>query len=147
MNRVHYQQFSDIPSDQLYSILKLRQDVFIIEQNCIYSDIDNYDQKAEHLLYFEGDTLIGYSRLLPPGIKYPEASIGRIISNPDFRRKGIGRTVVSDSIQILQDASCKAIRIEAQAHLQKFYSEFGFKPDGSVYDLDGIPHLEMVLSK
>ena len=101
MNRVHYQQFSSIPSDQLYKILKLRQDVFIIEQNCIYSDIDNYDQKAQHLLYFEDDNLIGYSRLLPPGIKYPEASIGRIISNPEFRGKGIGKTVVGDSIQIL----------------------------------------------
>jgi ElaA protein len=144
MKQICYESFADIPASLLYEILKLRQDVFIIEQQSIYEDIDRLDQSSHHILFLEGDQLAAYSRILPAGMKYEEASVGRIIVAPGFRGKGIGRELVRQSVSHLRKTYSGAIRIEAQAHLQEFYREFQFRPEGNVYDMDGIPHIQMV---
>lgn len=137
--------FHDLTTEQLYKILKLRQDVFIIEQDCIYEDIDNLDQQSIHLLLMDGEKLAAYSRIVPADVKYNEPSIGRIISSSDYRRKGLGREIVKHSLNYLRDRGESVARIEAQAHLRDFYSSFGFEPEGEIYDLDGIPHIEMLI--
>ncbi|MCC5915055.1 MAG: GNAT family N-acetyltransferase [Balneolaceae bacterium] len=137
--------FDHLTSEQLYKVLKLRQDVFIIEQDCIYEDIDNLDQQSIHLLLMDGEKLAAYSRIVPADVKYSEPSIGRIISSSDYRRKGLGREIVQHSLNFLRDRGESVARIEAQAHLQDFYSSFGFEPEGEIYDLDGIPHIEMLI--
>lgn len=142
----YYNNFEDLSVNTLYKILKLRQEVFIIEQDCIYDDIDNYDQKCSHLLLINSSDLVSYARLVPKNIKYEEPSIGRIIVNPKYRGKGYGVDIVRKSIDLLKKDGAEAIRIEAQAYLTKFYRELGFEVDSDIYDLDGIPHLEMLLT-
>jgi ElaA protein len=146
MEWIYYDSFESIGAHHLYEILKLRQLVFIIEQNCIYEDIDDYDQTAAHLLLLKNGELAGYSRLLPPGKKYNEASVGRIVVSPDFRKLGYGKDVVTKSIEILKNQGHKNIRIEAQAYLKTFYSDLGFTEDSEIYPVDGIPHLQMILN-
>lgn len=141
-----YPAFKDIPAGRLYEVLKLRQDVFIIEQNCIYEDIDQLDQESRHLLLLdsENDTLCGYLRIVPPGKKFTEISIGRIVIEKIYRGQGLGKALIKKAVKILEEEKSPAIRIEAQAHLRQFYTQLGFIADSPPYDLDGIPHLEMV---
>lgn len=138
--------FDELTNVQLYDLLKLRQDVFIIEQNCIYPDIDGYDKKASHLLIYEHDELAAYSRIFPPDIKYnTETSIGRIIVSPKKRGGSLGKTLIEKSISYCITNYPKSdIRIEAQAKLKNYYSKFGFIGDSDVYPVDGIDHLQMV---
>ena len=142
----YFNNFEDLPVNTLYNILKLRQEVFIIEQDCIYDDIDDYDQKCSHLLLTNSSDIVSYARLVPKGVKYEEPSIGRIIVNPKYRGTGYGVDIVTTSIELLEEDGADAIRIEAQAYLTKFYRELGFVVDSDIYDLDGIPHLEMILT-
>jgi ElaA protein len=144
MNRVHFTSFSDIDVFTLYKILKLRQDVFIIEQNCVYDDIDNLDQISEHLLFMDGKELAGYSRIVPAGEKYKEVSLGRIIVQKTYRGQKTGRELIAEALQILKDRGENSVRIEAQLPLLNYYEEFGFIADGASYILDGIPHIEMI---
>ena len=144
MKWVYYEQFEDIPVRTLYDILKQRQDIFIIEQGCIYEDIDRLDLHSSHLVLFDEESLAGCSRLVPPGVKYDDISIGRIAISQDYRNRGLGKELVQRSIQIAESAGFKRIRIEAQTYLNKFYRELGFKSDGDEYILDGIPHREMI---
>ncbi|MEX0823035.1 MAG: GNAT family N-acetyltransferase [Balneolaceae bacterium] len=144
MNRVHFTSFSDIDVFTLYKILKLRQDVFIIEQNCVYNDIDNLDQKSEHLLLMDGEKLAGYSRIVPAGEKYKEVSLGRIIVQKKYRGQKTGRELIAESLQILKNRGENSVRIEAQLPLLNYYEEFGFLAEGDSYLLDGIPHIEMI---
>lgn len=145
MKWVYYKLFNNIPNHHLYELLKLRQDIFIVEQDCVYHDIDNYDQKSTHLLLLDGKKLAAYSRILPVGLKYEEASIGRIMVNPEYRGCGFGKKVVKKSVDILKGLGETKIRIEAQAHLQNFYFDLGFLDDSEIYNVDGIPHLQMVM--
>ena len=138
--------FSKLTNCQLYNILKLRQDVFIIEQNCIYSDIDNYDEKALHHIIMDGDQIISYARIFESGVKYESfSSIGRIIVHPTFRGKGFAKSLIKNSIEYCKEYFPAAdIKIEAQAALKSYYNEFGFSEIGKIYPVDGIDHIEMI---
>ncbi|MEX0662175.1 MAG: GNAT family N-acetyltransferase [Balneolaceae bacterium] len=147
MNWVHYQSLSQFTPEHLYLVLKLRQDVFIIEQDCIYPDIDELDPHSEHLLLFdEKNKLIGYLRIVPTGMKFKEVSLGRIVINISHRGTGLGRHLIEKGMELVFKKEDDSIRIEAQFHLEKFYSDLGFKTTSKPYDLDGIPHIEMLYS-
>ena len=98
-----WRNFNSISKDELYDVLSLRQRVFIIEQDCLYEDLDYSDQDANHLLLYKDNRLIGYSRVFPPGIKYDGASIGRIVTDLDYRGKGYGKSITHESIQFLKN--------------------------------------------
>ncbi|HEX3767773.1 MAG TPA: GNAT family N-acetyltransferase [Puia sp.] len=137
--------FAELTPHELYSILQLRNEVFIVEQNCPYQDMDNKDLKSWHLMGVEKNKLIAYSRLLAPGISYSESSIGRIVSSPSARKTGMGRKLVKESIeQIKHLFKTDTIRIGAQLYLKKFYESFGFVQDGEIYLEDNIPHIIML---
>lgn len=130
-------------ASELYNILKLRQDIFIVEQNCVYEDIDGLDDVSKHLLLKVGNELAAYSRIVPPKVKFDDISIGRIVVKEKFRGNGYGKKIVLESIHRIAETGHKSIRIEAQAHLLQFYQNLGFKSAGETYILDGIPHLQM----
>ncbi len=140
--------FDELSPAILYRILKLRQDVFIIEQNCPYPDADWKDFKAFHLWAENGESdVVAYSRLLPPGVSYEEASIGRVVTALDIRKSGVGKQLMQRSIEALQNRFGKvAIRIGAQRYLEVFYKSLGFEVAGEPYVEDGIPHIEMLRS-
>ena len=136
--------FSELPTPLLYDILRLRSDVFIVEQNAVYTDIDGLDEHALHLCIMDGDTLAGYARLFAPGIKFDEASVGRIVLAPLYRGQGMGKYLVQTGMdEIRRRHPHAAIRIEAQQHLRGFYESLGFTVVSAVYDWGGIPHVKM----
>jgi ElaA protein len=138
--------FGELTTEELYRILRLRSEVFVVEQNCVFLDMDNKDQVCDHLMGWREDQLLGYSRIVPPGISYEESSIGRIVSSPAARRLGIGRDLLVKSIQTLYRLHGKRdIRIGAQYYLKEFYESFGFVQTGEIYPEDGINHIEMLL--
>ena len=139
--------------DALYAALQLRSLVFVVEQRCPFLDLDGADDAAEHLLGWtrdaDGHPLLGaYARLYRPGIKYAEASIGRVVSHPAVRRTGAGRALMREALDRLVDAPDALapgapVRIGAQLYLERFYASFGFARASAVYDEDGIDHVEM----
>jgi ElaA protein len=137
--------FSELTNEEVYKILQLRMEVFIVEQNCVYQDCDNKDYKAYHFTAWEDDILLAYTRLLPIGISYPEhASIGRVITAPVARGKSMGKELMKRSIEQVYTLFGKVpIKISAQLYLKKFYGSFGFIPQGNVYPEDGIDHIAM----
>jgi ElaA protein len=139
--------FSALTTEELYIILRLRSEVFVVEQNCVFLDPDNKDMFCDHLMGWKENRLLGYSRIVPPGISYEESSIGRIVSSPAGRGTGVGRDLLQQSIQTLYRIHGKRdIRIGAQYHLKEFYASFGFVQTGEIYPEDGINHVEMLLS-
>jgi ElaA protein len=139
-------KFGELTTEELYAILRLRSEVFVVEQNCVFLDMDNKDQNCEHLMAWQGDKLAGYARIVPPGISYSESSIGRIVSSPSARGKGVGRELLTQSIATLYQLHGKrVIRIGAQYYLKEFYESFGFEQAGAIYLEDGIEHIEMLL--
>ncbi|NGM66922.1 GNAT family N-acetyltransferase [Sphingobacterium sp. SGR-19] len=145
--RIEYfiKAFTELNTTELYQILKLRSEVFVVEQRCAYQDIDDKDQDSYHLMCFVNDRLAGYTRLLPPGISYVEPSIGRVVIHPDFRGLSLGKQLMENSIAACTELfESSAIRIGAQTYLKKFYTALGFIETGAPYDEDGIPHIEMV---
>ena len=144
--KYEFSKFDDLKAIDLYQIIKLRIEVFIIEQNCIYQDLDDKDQLSFHLLGKHNDELISYARLLPEGVSYKKyVSIGRVIVKEKGRKKGTGYELISKAIE-----KCELlwpglpIKISAQAHLQKFYNQSGFISEGEIYLEDDIPHIAMV---
>ena len=139
--RWHEHTFAELSTAQLYALMVLRGRVFIVEQNCVYNDADGADPHCRHIWATEGDAIVAYCRVVPPGVKYPEASIGRVLTAPEARGTGAGRELMRRAI-----AACgeQRIRIGAQAYLTTFYGELGFVVDGEIYDEDGIPHVQMV---
>ncbi len=136
----------DLGVNSLYQVLKLRQDIFIVEQNCIYSDLDGRDQDSIHLCGWHGSELFAYLRALPPGLDYAESSLGRIVVSPQARGMSLGRELVQRGVELNRERwPDHDLKIGAQAHLQKFYHEFGFETDSDVYDEDGIAHVKMLL--
>lgn len=130
---------------ELYAIIRLRNEVFVVEQNCVFQDADNKDQACLHLMYWKNNELIAYCRLVPPTVAYDEMSIGRVVSSPYHRKSGAGRQLIAEAIQRIQEAYGKGpIRIGAQCYLIQFYGSFGFKEEGEMYLEDGIEHIEMV---
>lgn len=138
--------FYELSLDELYECLRLRQEVFVVEQDCPYLDNDDKDQKGLHLMGKEGSDLVAYARLLPKGISYENyASIGRIVTSAKGRGKGYGKQLVSTAIaKIEQNWGKQAIKISAQQYLLKFYNELGFQEVGEGYLEDGIPHIGMI---
>jgi ElaA protein len=140
------QTFDNLANKQLYAILKLRCEVFIVEQACNYQDIDGKDLKSFHLCGWDGENLVAYARLLPAGTSFAEVSIGRVLSSPAYRRKAAGIELMQNAIKLcIEKFGKQPIRIGAQLYLQKFYSSFGFEKDSDVYLEDDIEHIEMIL--
>lgn len=137
--------FDELNAAELYQLLKLRSEVFVVEQQCVYQDLDGKDLDSYHVMCFVDDELVGYTRILPPGISYNEASIGRVVISPNFRGLKLGRQLMENSIRSCKDIfETLAIRISAQTHLTKFYNSLGFIETGEPYIEDGIPHIEMI---
>jgi len=136
--------FNDLTNTELYTLLRLRQEVFAVEQTSIYLDLDDKDQQAIHMLCWQGGELLAYQRLLPPGLSYPESSMGRIVVSPAARGIMLGRELVRKGIKHnLEQWPQQDICISAQAYLQRFYEDLGFKAIGDKYSEDGIPHIQM----
>lgn len=141
-----YKSFNELTTLELYAILQLRAAVFVVEQNCPYQDIDGKDKVSFHLMAWLGNELMAYTRSVPPGISFEEASIGRVITSPQYRGKGAGITLMEKSIaHTLASYQTNTIKIGAQLYLKKFYSGFGFEQCSDTYLEDGIPHIEMLL--
>ncbi|MBS0350215.1 MAG: GNAT family N-acetyltransferase [Proteobacteria bacterium] len=139
------QKFAELSPFELYSILRLRSEVFVVEQKSIYLDLDNKDQLVYHLGGWQGKNLVAYSRLISPGISYSEPSIGRVVTAVNQRRFGVGRALLQESIRLIELLfNGKQIRISAQLYLKKFYESYGFIQDSEVYDEDGIQHIQMI---
>lgn len=139
--------FDSLTPHELYAILRLRTEVFVIEQACIFQDMDNKDQHSYHLMGWENKNLVAYTRLVPPGISYQEPSIGRVVTAPAARGSGIGKLLMEKSIEeIVKSYGKTPIRLGAQLYLKKFYESLGFKQVSDVYDEDGIDHIEMLRS-
>lgn len=138
-----FSEFKDLKPEQVEDIFSLRQQVFIIEQNCFYNDIDGEDRKAKHLLIYKENSLAAYLRIFAAGAKFKQqASMGRIVVAPGFRGTEVGTLLIKKGIELCGGAP---IRIEAQAELKNYYHRYGFKEKGEVYVVDGINHLQMVL--
>lgn len=140
--------FDQLTTKELYALLRLRTRVFIVEQDCPYQDTDDKDQVSWHLMAFDGEELVAYTRIIPPGISYAEASIGRVVTAPEARGSGIGRELMEHSLRhCFELFDTDSIRIGAQQYLEKFYISLGFISCGDTYLDDGIPHIEMLLKK
>lgn len=138
--------YPELSTDELYDILQLRQMVFIIEQNCPYPDADGLDRSAYHLLGVENGKLLAYARIVFPGVKYREPSIGRVVAHPEARGKKIGRALMLQSIAWARELyPGQGNRISAQRYLEKFYQSVGYKTVSEPYLEDDIPHVEMLL--
>ncbi|MCP3143557.1 GNAT family N-acetyltransferase [Pyxidicoccus xibeiensis] len=150
MLRWQWKSFRELTLDELYALLALRQEVFVVEQRSIYQDVDGLDAASLHLLAHDDADgvpfLAAYLRILPPDVKFPGASsLGRVVTSPRARGRGLGRELVERGIARLDaDFPTVPIRISAQHYLQRFYESTGFHAEGDVYDEDGIPHIEMV---
>lgn len=139
-----FKKFDQLTLQELYAILELRSKVFVVEQNCAYQDPDGKDQSAWHLMGMENDVLIAYTRILPPGVSYPEPAIGRVVTSPAHRGSGLGRELMKRSIEHCEKIFGNTpIRLGAQRYLENFYHSLGFFPSSNEYIEDGIPHIEM----
>lgn len=137
--------FSELTPHALYDLLRLRTEVFVMEQNCVFQDMDGADPACHHLLGTRDGALLAYARLVPAGLKFAEASIGRVVSDPSTRGTGMGHALMREAVAQLHALWGKQpIRIGAQAHLQGFYGQHGFQPSGAIYIEDGIDHVEML---
>ncbi len=137
-------KFDELTLDELYAILQLRSEVFVVEQNCVYQDPDGKDQLAWHFMGKENNKLIAYTRIFPARVSYSDPSIGRVVTAPSKRKGGLGRELVIRSIEHCERLFGKTpITLGAQVYLKNFYTSLGFFPNGDEYIEDGIPHIEM----
>ena len=142
----HWRTFQELTLEELYAVLKLRQDVFILEQKCLYQDIDQQDQQALHLLGLENGRIIVYLRVFPKGTLYADAiSFGGLLIAQSERNKGLAREAMKQMMTHLKNCNNNTpMIISAQTYLQQFYQSFGFYEIGAPYDEDGIPHIKML---
>lgn len=142
--------FGALSADSLYRLLRLRAEVFVVEQACAFQDLDGVDPDCMHLLAESTDgqggvQLLASTRLVPPGRTFAEASIGRVVTAPSTRGSGLGHALMAESVRMLERLwGPQPIRIGAQAHLESFYNRHGFVSDNKPYVEDGIPHIEML---
>ncbi|MEI6946240.1 GNAT family N-acetyltransferase [Paraflavisolibacter sp. H34] len=144
--QIHWQlkRFDELNPHELYALLQLRSEVFVVEQHCVYLDADGKDPHCYHLLGALEGKLGAYCRILPPGVSYPEASIGRVVSSPSFRGRGLGAKLLQQALDRLGELfGSVPVTIGAQLYLQKFYEGFGFRRTSEVYLEDGIEHIYM----
>lgn len=142
-------KFDELLPHELYAIMQLRNEVFVVEQNCVYQDADNKDIDSYHFMgWSDNDQLVAYTRLLPPGIAYTEPSIGRVVTSPSARKTGVGRELMEESIkQVFHLFGNFSIKIGAQLYLLAFYTSLGFKQTSNIYLEDNIEHVEMILQR
>lgn len=138
-------KFHELSVEELYKILQLRNEVFVVEQNCAYQDCDGKDFNSWHITGWYEESLIAYSRILPPGLSYPGgASIGRVLTSPQARKQGLGKELIIYSLKKLYDLfGAVTVIIGAQLYLKKFYESFHFTQTGGIYLEDGIEHITM----
>ena len=145
-----WKKFSQLSTAELYEILKVRQQVFSVEQNCVYQDVDNLDKFSWHLFCWnqndhDPNTIAAYLRVVYPTHKYKEPSIGRLLTVKSVRKTGLGKKLLQQALaKINQQYQGVSIRISAQLYLNKFYAEYGFRKVSEPYNEDGIPHIEML---
>ena len=142
--RWRFAPFADLSPAEIHDMYRLRVAVFIVEQDCVFQDVDGADPQSWHLLGYGGDELVAYCRLLPAGVKFDEPSIGRVITSPSVRGTGMGRVLMAEAMRRAAGLwPGEPLRIGAQAHLERFYNGFGFAKCSEPYDEDGILHIEM----
>ena len=141
-------RFSELTPYDLYAAMRLREEVFVVEQQCPYQDADGRDPQAWHLLGWSGENrrdLLAYARIFEPGVRYTECSIGRVVSSPKVRGTGIGKALMSEALRRVETlVPGQAIKIAAQRRLEKFYLDFGFRTVSAPYEEDGIIHVDML---
>lgn len=137
--------FNQLTTEELYQILRLRSEVFVVEQDCVYQDVDNKDQKALHIIGTKNGEIVAYTRIFKPGDYFNNVSIGRVVVSQDQRKYGLGKRIMQASLAAIdQRFPNQPIEISAQSYLLKFYTELGFKVTGEEYLEDGIPHRRML---
>lgn len=137
--------FKDLAPAELYAIMRLRNEVFVVEQDCVYQDADNKDPYCYHLMLYRDNELVAYARLVPAGLSYDEISIGRVITSKTVRGTGVGKILMQSAIDHCYKIYGKrSIRIGAQLYAKQFYASLGFVETGEIYDEDGIDHIHMV---
>ena len=142
---IRIKTFAELTTRELYQLLQLRSAVFVVEQDCVYQDVDGKDQKAIHVLGTKEGKLVAYTRMFGPGDYFDNPSIGRVVVAQDQRQFGYGKAIMEASIQDLEAKFPDvAIELSAQTYLLKFYNSLGFKETGEVYLEDGIPHIRMI---
>ena len=136
---------SELTTSQWYRVVAAREPVFVVEQKCAYQELDGWDLHAAHLIAWHGEEVAAYLRCFAPGVKWPEASLGRILTTQPFRSSGLGRELVARGLRRIDvQHPGSPVRIGAQSHLERFYGSFGFRVDSAQYLEDGIPHIEML---
>ena len=144
MFKVFIKSFSELTATELYAILQLRSEVFVVEQDCVYQDIDYKDQKSLHILGYKNDKLIAYTRIFKPGDYFKQASIGRVVVEINERKFGYGHVIMKHSIKAIKEYFKEnTIKISAQTYLKNFYESHGFIQKGEEYLEDNIPHIAM----
>lgn len=144
-----WSRFSELTVEDLYAVVRLREAIFIIEQNCPYPDADGRDPRAWHLLGWvqgpTGRTLVAYARIFEPGVRYTEGSIGRVVTAPDVRGTGVGKALMAEALRRTESlAPGQPIKIAAQRRLEDFYLALGFRSVSAPYEEDGIIHVDML---
>ena len=138
--------FEELTSIELYKILQARTDIFVVEQNCAYPEVDGKDLLSYHLFKEINGEIVAYLRILPPGVSYEQASIGRVIVKKEYRGQKLAQQMLGKAIEfIIEEMKETKIKIQAQEYLLAFYSSFGFQPISESYLEDGIPHVDMLL--
>jgi ElaA protein len=136
--------WKELSIEEMEDVFTLRSEVFVVEQDCVYQDIDGKDRQAKHVLGKEGKELVAYSRIFEPGGYFKEASFGRAVVKKNKRGKGLGDELVKETLKIMRSVWPKTkAKISAQTHLLAFYNKHGFKSSGEKYLEDGIPHIKM----
>ena len=142
---IKVKKFDDLHIKELYKLLQLRSEIFVVEQDCVYQDIDGKDEKALHVIGFKNDEVVAYTRIFKPGDYFENASIGRVAVRSDYRKYGYGKVIMQASIKAVEERFTRNdIKISAQVYLTKFYNDLGFKAIGEGYLEDGIPHIAMI---
>ncbi|MFK5974647.1 MAG: GNAT family N-acetyltransferase [Flavobacteriaceae bacterium] len=145
MFKITIKTFKELSSNELYDIVQLRAEVFIVEQNCVYQDLDGKDTKAVHVMGIKNDRLVAYARIFKPSDYFKEASIGRVVVKEPERKYGYGRLIMKAAIRAVKDYFNETeIYLSAQAYLKFFYNSFDFQQIGEGYLEDGIPHIGML---
>lgn len=143
--KIEIKKFSELSLAELYAILQLRSEVFVVEQDCVYQDIDGKDEAALHVMGIKNHKLVAYTRCFEPGYYFSQASIGRVIVKQSDRKYGYGHEIMKASVKaILESYQTNSIKISAQQYLIRFYESHGFKVTGDGYLEDGIPHIAMI---
>ncbi|MGL5069161.1 MAG: GNAT family N-acetyltransferase [Sarcina sp.] len=141
-------KFDELTGSEIYEILKSRSEVFVVEQNCVYQDIDDKDKKSHHLFYEDKGRVVAYVRAIPCGVSYDEASIGRVITLKEYRGTGISKKLMLEAINFIEECYGETkIKISAQEYIKRFYEGVGFKQVTDSYLEDDIPHIGMVYQK